>query len=186
MNYQGYELIPALLVGGLGFGFVVAPLQSVILARVSPVYAGSASGVLATVQQVGSALGVAVIGMLLFGHLASGAGAASAGVTPGLERALTNAGLPAPAVGAVTASFVTCFQDRSAQSGPPAVPPSCQPGATPLPEAASQALTVAATQARQANFLAALLVTLRFQLVAYLVCFGLVFLLPGGPRAAHS
>jgi EmrB/QacA subfamily drug resistance transporter len=43
LEYRGYELIPALLVGGLGFGLVIAPLQSIILARVNPTFAGSAS-----------------------------------------------------------------------------------------------------------------------------------------------
>ncbi len=182
LNYQGYELIPALAVSGFGFGCFVAPLQSVILARINPVFAGSASGVLSTVQQVGSAMGVALIGVLFFGQLAGGANAASGSVLPRLEQRLTELHLPARGVNAISAGFQTCFRDRSAQNDPSAVPASCQSRPSQLPAALAQpvgeAISSAATTARQDNFLEALLVALRFQLVVYLLCFGLVFLLP--------
>ena len=189
LHYRGYELIPALIVSGLGFGCVTAPLQSVILSRVNPVFAGSASGVLATVQQVGSALGVAMIGMLLFGQLASGANAASASVRPTLEQALQRLSLPAPAVTAIGAGFTTCVHDRFNQQDLNVVPASCQvnnrlPAATAQPIGA--ALSRASTDVRRENFLAAILFTLRFQLGAYLACFLLVFLLPGRPRVAPA
>jgi EmrB/QacA subfamily drug resistance transporter len=190
LHYRGFELIPALIVSGLGFGFVVAPLQTIILSRVSPVYAGSASGVLATVQQVGSALGVAVIGMPLFGQLSAGADAASARVRPALTRTLQASGLPPGAVTAITAGFTTCVRDRFGQSDLNVVPASCRGGTADLPAAVATpvtaALTAAGTQVRHENFLAAVLITLRFQLLAYAACFGLVFLLPGTPRAVSS
>jgi EmrB/QacA subfamily drug resistance transporter len=66
-------LVPGLLVDGIGMGMVVAPLTGTILSRVSPQLAGSASGVLATGQQVGGAIGVAVIGIVFYGALGSGA-----------------------------------------------------------------------------------------------------------------
>jgi predicted MFS family arabinose efflux permease len=60
-------LVPGLLVDGLGMGMVLAPLAVVVLARVRPEHVGSASGVLSTVQQVGNALGVAIIGIVFYG-----------------------------------------------------------------------------------------------------------------------
>jgi EmrB/QacA subfamily drug resistance transporter len=134
LNYQGYELIPALLISGFGFGCVVAPLQSVILARINPVFAGSASGVLSTVQQVGSAVGVAIIGVIFFGQLGAGANAASQAATPQLEVRLSALGVPPLAVSAITTGFQTCFQDRSSQNDPNALPPSCtdRPNRLPL------------------------------------------------------
>lgn len=189
LNYQGYELIPALVVSGLGFGCIAAPLQSVILSRVNPVFAGSASGVLATVQQVGSALGVAIIGVLLFGHLASGADAAVTNVRPKLETALRDLRVPAPITEAVVNGFAVCARERFNQSDLNAVPPSCQPDGS-LPAALAQpigaALSAAATEVRRENFLAAILYTLRFQLAAYALCFLLVFLLPNAPNQATS
>jgi predicted MFS family arabinose efflux permease len=43
-----------------------------VLSSVQPEHAGSASGILSTVQQVGNALGVAVTGVLFFTMLGSG------------------------------------------------------------------------------------------------------------------
>ena len=187
LNYQGYELIPALVISGLGFGCIAAPLQSVILSRVNPVFAGSASGVLATVQQVGSALGVAIIGVLLFGHLASGADAAVTNVRPRLETALRDLRVPAPVTESIGIGFAVCARDRFNQSDLNAVPASCQPDGS-LPAALAQpigvALSAAATEVRRENFLSAILYTLRFQLAAYVLCFLLVFLLPHATQQA--
>ncbi|NLG56255.1 MAG: MFS transporter, partial [Rhodococcus sp.] len=47
-----------LLLGGAGLGLFVAPLQTAILATVAPRNAGAVSGLLPTVQQVGSAIGL--------------------------------------------------------------------------------------------------------------------------------
>jgi MFS family permease len=65
-------LVPGLLVDGLGMGMVLAPLAVTVLAPVSPQHAGPAAGVLSTVQQVGNALGVALIGILFYGSLGGG------------------------------------------------------------------------------------------------------------------
>ncbi len=65
-------LAPGLLVDGLGMGMVLAPLAVTVLARVTPQHAGPASGVLSTVQQVGNALGVALIGIVFYGALGGG------------------------------------------------------------------------------------------------------------------
>jgi predicted MFS family arabinose efflux permease len=65
-------LVPGLLVDGLGMGMVLAPLAVTVLARVTPQHAGSAAGVLSTVQQVGNALGVALLGIVFYGALGGG------------------------------------------------------------------------------------------------------------------
>ena len=189
-NFQGFELIPALIVGGLGFGFVVAPLQNVILERVDTQFAGSASGVLATIQQVGTAVGVALVGLILFGQLAAGADAASTRVVPPLEQTLGSLGLPQTTVAAVITGFQTCYRDRSSQYDPTNVPPSCQVPAAAVPTAqedsVAEATALAATQANEQNFLDALQVSLRYQLAVYALCFMLVWLLPSLPRASFK
>ncbi|MEV7776828.1 MFS transporter [Kitasatospora sp. NPDC088351] len=60
-------LAPGLFVDGLGMGLVIAPVTSVVLAGVEPRLAGSAAGVLSTVQQVAGALGIALIGIVYYG-----------------------------------------------------------------------------------------------------------------------
>lgn len=63
-----WPLIPGLIVAGAGLGLLVVPLVNVVLAAVPPSDAGGASGVFSTAQQLGGALGVAVIGTVFFDH----------------------------------------------------------------------------------------------------------------------
>lgn len=67
-------LLPALLLDGAGMGMVVAPLTSTVLAGLPARHASAAAGVLATMQQVANALGVAVIGIIFYGTLAHASG----------------------------------------------------------------------------------------------------------------
>jgi MFS family permease len=60
-------LVPGLVLVGAGIGLCYTPLTSIVLTAVDPRRAGAASGVMATTQQVGYALGVAVTGLIFFG-----------------------------------------------------------------------------------------------------------------------
>ncbi|MFF2805734.1 MFS transporter [Streptomyces sp. NPDC058000] len=64
-----WRLLPTLALVGAGNGLLVTPLLSAVLAGVRPEETGTASGVLSTGQQVGGAVGVAVIGVLFYGAL---------------------------------------------------------------------------------------------------------------------
>ena len=76
-------LVPGLLVAGLGLALLVIPLVNVVLAAVPAHAAGGASGLFGTAQQIGGAIGVAVMGTIFFGDLAGGSfKAAYLGVTP--------------------------------------------------------------------------------------------------------
>ncbi len=74
-------MLPVLLIQGCGLGLVMAPLASVVLAGLPTQHAGVASGVMATVQQVGNALGVALIGILFYGHSGTAAAAQALGAS---------------------------------------------------------------------------------------------------------
>jgi EmrB/QacA subfamily drug resistance transporter len=63
----GPDLIAPMALAGLGLTLLVVPLTDVALAQTSIANAGAASGVLGTFQQVGSAIGVAVVGVVFFG-----------------------------------------------------------------------------------------------------------------------
>jgi hypothetical protein len=58
-----------LLVAGVGSGLFIAPNADFIVATVASADAGAASGVIGTMQRVGNAIGIAVIGTVLFGTL---------------------------------------------------------------------------------------------------------------------
>ncbi|MDH6110592.1 EmrB/QacA subfamily drug resistance transporter [Kitasatospora sp. MAP12-15] len=62
-------ITPALLVAGYGMGMVMAPLSATVLAGIPPQFAAAASGVLSTAVQVGTALGIAIIGNLFYNAL---------------------------------------------------------------------------------------------------------------------
>jgi len=64
-------LVLALVIYGLGLGFASAQLTNVVLADVPPELSGGASAMTSTFRQVGSALGAAILGSVLFGALAS-------------------------------------------------------------------------------------------------------------------
>ncbi|GLO54609.1 MFS transporter [Pseudomonas putida] len=67
-------LIPVLMVVGAGQGLIMTPLLNLVLGFVDEAQAGMASGVISTVQQVGAALGVGVVGILFNKALVAGDG----------------------------------------------------------------------------------------------------------------
>jgi EmrB/QacA subfamily drug resistance transporter len=71
-SVTSWELAPGLFVIGLGAGFSFGQLFDFILAGVAMDEVGSASGVLNAVQQLASALGVAVLGTVFFSHIGGG------------------------------------------------------------------------------------------------------------------
>ena len=67
-----WSLVPGLLLIGVGMGLLIVPLTTTILSGIDPEHAGAASGALATMQNVGAALGVAITGAIFFGALHAG------------------------------------------------------------------------------------------------------------------
>src|SRR6185436_6536602 len=68
-DLTNWALLPSLLVAGVGSGLFIAPNAQFIVATVDRTEAGAASGVIGTVQRIGAAIGIAVIGSVLFGNL---------------------------------------------------------------------------------------------------------------------
>ncbi|WP_340616226.1 MFS transporter [Xenorhabdus entomophaga] len=60
-----FVIVPILMLLGYGQGFVMTPLLNVVLAFVNVQFAGMASGIIATLQQIGAAFGVAVVSILI-------------------------------------------------------------------------------------------------------------------------
>ena len=66
------SLVPGLLLIGAGMGLLIVPLTTIIMSSMDPERAGAASGALATMQNLGGALGVATTGAIFFGALHGG------------------------------------------------------------------------------------------------------------------
>jgi EmrB/QacA subfamily drug resistance transporter len=61
-----WDLVVPNLVGGAGMGMIFVPLFDIILGGVEEHELGSATGVLGSIQQLGMALGIAVLGTIFF------------------------------------------------------------------------------------------------------------------------
>ncbi|QEO10411.1 MFS transporter [Protaetiibacter larvae] len=68
-DLTNWELLAPLAVAGIGSGLFIAPNAQFIVATVDRAEAGAASGVIGTMQRIGSAIGIAVIGSVFFGTL---------------------------------------------------------------------------------------------------------------------
>jgi hypothetical protein len=126
-------MIPALAVCGAGLGLVIAPLITIILASINPGYAGSASGVVTTVQQIGGALGVAVIGIIFFGQVSSYAPVVAQNAAQTIESRVIAAGVSPLDASRLASTFTRCFVARSQSSDPAVTPPGCPVQATTAP-----------------------------------------------------
>ena len=72
VNGSPWPIVPGLVVAGAGLALLVVPLVNVVLAAVPVEVAGGASGLFSTAQQLGGALGVALLGTVFFGYLGGG------------------------------------------------------------------------------------------------------------------
>ena len=59
------HLLPALIVAGAGMGLTFAPMTAAAMADVPPRIAGSASGIINTMRNIGQVLGIAILGSVL-------------------------------------------------------------------------------------------------------------------------
>jgi EmrB/QacA subfamily drug resistance transporter len=110
LNITVWRLLPGLALYGMGIGFAGAQLTNVVLSEIPDKNAGAASGANSTVRQVGSALGVSVIGALVTARTVAAA-------TSGLRGAALPAAVKAEAAAGVRAV-------GSSYTPPPSVSPS--------------------------------------------------------------
>ncbi|MEU6348160.1 MFS transporter [Streptomyces sp. NPDC047072] len=69
MGISSWQMALPLVVMGVGMGLIVAPLTDAVLSEVPREHAGSASGLINTVQQMGNALGLGLVSVVFFGTL---------------------------------------------------------------------------------------------------------------------
>ena len=70
-SLSNWQLLPVLLTAGAGMGMVVAPLIDFSISEVPGQDAGSASGILNMMQQVGNSIGIAIVGTIFFNSIGS-------------------------------------------------------------------------------------------------------------------
>ncbi|MGB8380129.1 MAG: MFS transporter [Dermatophilaceae bacterium] len=118
-------VVPLLFVYGVGVGFATAQLTGVVLADVPVERSGQGSGTQSTARQVGSALGIAILGTVLFLTL-----------TARFDDALSAMSIPQPQR--------TQLVDAVVSSAGAAIPGlAAQPATAQVAQAAGQAFTEA-------------------------------------------
>ncbi|MDQ0961205.1 EmrB/QacA subfamily drug resistance transporter [Streptomyces sp. B4I13] len=76
-----WQMALPLVVMGAGMGLIFAPLTDAVLSEVPREHAGSASGLINTVQQMGNALGLGLVAVVFFGEIGDRLAPAEVGPT---------------------------------------------------------------------------------------------------------
>ncbi len=102
-NVNVLEFVPGLFIYGLGVGFATAQLTSIVLSDVPIEESGLASGTNSTMRQVGSAMGIAILGTVL-----------AVGLSTGVRTQLTEHASQLPP--AVQEGFAVAIEDSAGQA----------------------------------------------------------------------
>nr|AHE14650.1 putative transporter EspT1 [uncultured bacterium] len=186
--------VPALLLVGLGLGVFGSLVTSVVLDSIGDNEAGAASGALATAQQVGGAIGVAIVGVLFFGLIGINADRASSSQVTELKGALAAADLPPATIQSTVDGFRTCFRERAHQKDVSATPAACLRGrqevdralvgASPqVKELVGTALEAAGKRSVTRDFTRSTAQTTLYEIAVFALALLLVLALP---RSQHS
>jgi len=112
-------LLPGFLIGGVGIGFVNAPLATTAVSTVRVERAGMASGINNTFRQIGIATGIAALGAIFASRAGTEQTASKASFVHGLHDILL-VGAGVAAVGAVLAALLVRRRDFVASGPKPA------------------------------------------------------------------
>lgn len=171
-NVTSWLLIPSLLIIGSGLGFTIAPMINIVLAASKGADAGSASGVLTTVQRVAGSIGVALIGIVLFVLIGRNAPAAAHLQAARLSNGVSVSSTADDGGQHTLEEFVHCFVKASTSHDPTAAPAGCQ-------SVYSATKTKAAVRAADVvDYSESIEYTLLCQMTALLAGVMLVFFLP--------
>lgn len=185
-DITSWHMLPGLLLIGLGMGLFIASLFNFVLTGIKHHQAGSASGVLSTVQEVGAAAGIALIGVIFFNLLGSNALMSAQTEDRFVRDRLTAVHIPSSAQDTIIGSFHDCFVDLSNAKDPAEEPESCKMSdSSQLSPQAAQAIKQTFTDAGQTanttNFIDTFQRTL---LVQVGICLAVLALIPLLPRKA--
>ncbi|WP_433129074.1 MFS transporter [Micromonospora sp. CA-240977] len=113
-----WQLIPGMLIAGLGMAMVAGTLMTIVLAKIPARFSGAASSLINTTIQVGVATGVALIGTVYFGEIDNGHGLVRSAVL-GLIIVIGLYLMAALLALILPAGPVPLVEEPSAPTGPP-------------------------------------------------------------------
>lgn len=178
-NLTTWHIAPALLLIGVGMGMIFSSMMTITLSNVDPKEAGSASGVSGAIQQLGTAIGIALIGVVFFGHLTAAAPNSFDKAVPQLRSSLAAEHIPANVQTQIVSGVRQCFTDRAAQKDSNKIPPSCQQAQNaPASPRVTAAISTAVKQATATGFSRAFIWGVGLQSILLTGCIALSFFLP--------
>ena len=187
-------LVPPLTLAGIGLGLFIGPASVTTLQNVVVEEAGSASGVITTLQQLGGALGVALISLVFFTFFAANGSAAASAELPAVTAQLRTLSIPQGFVSEGESAFVTCIADRTAQKDVNKLPQSCliiggaieqAPIAASLKSKLISLLLADGNSAVGRDFVRSLRETLGYEIVIFAAAILVLFVAPASrPRPA--
>jgi EmrB/QacA subfamily drug resistance transporter len=182
LDISPWHFIPGLLLTGAGMGLVMAPIFAVTLNDVDTRHAGSASGVLSAVQQLGGAIGIAVVGVIFFGQLTSYSDASLTSVESNIRTELSKASIPAQAQDQIIDGVRDCYNDRAKQKDSTEQPESCKKfESQPLNPASQKIAAIIGDGVKEANaknFINAFHAGVIYESILIGITFALSFMLP--------
>jgi len=191
LDAQPWQFIFGFLLLGIGLSLVMVPVFSAALQDVDAGHAGSASGILNAVQQVGAAIGIAVIGVIFFGQLSQGAYQSFDNTAATLRKDLAALQVPVQAQDGIIAQTRACYYDRTTQKDESTVPASCQQAQSSMPTSAlgqkiGDAITANVKQANAKNFAASFRAGVIYMVLILVVMCALSFTLPRKLRVVEG
>jgi EmrB/QacA subfamily drug resistance transporter len=120
-----WDMVPPLVVFGAGFGWVISPLPDIVLSSTPKKDAGSASGLVNTMQQVGASIGGALVTVAFFSLLGSFSATSANTVAPALRSDLVAAHVAPAQVNTLVTAFHSCSVSRNKETDFSVVPASC-------------------------------------------------------------
>ncbi|RFU41071.1 DHA2 family efflux MFS transporter permease subunit [Actinomadura logoneensis] len=191
-----WQLTPALVVTGFGMGLLMAPFFEIVLASVDENETGSASGTLSAIQQLGAALGAAVLGTVFFGLLGGHVATAADKDAPAMRASLASVGVAPAAQDRIVAGVRACGRDRATAKDQAKNPASCvrletdvRTAAAAHPQSAGRVVAIvqsSAIHSAKTGFGGAMKITLWIVAGMLLLTFLIAFLLPPRARPAEE
>ncbi|MEV4256495.1 MFS transporter [Spirillospora sp. NPDC049652] len=191
-----WQLTPALVVTGFGMGLLMAPFFEIVLASVDEHETGSASGTVSAIQQLGAALGAAVLGTVFFGLLGGHVATAADKGAPALRASLASAGVAPSGQDRIAAGLRACGRDRATAKDQAKNPDSCvrldsdvRAAAAARPESAGRVVTIvrsSALHSAKTGFGGAMKITLWIVAGMLVLTFLIAFLLPARARTEEA
>ncbi|MCU1474335.1 MFS transporter [Amnibacterium sp.] len=181
LGTNGWVLAPGLLLVGLGMGLVMGLMFVVTLKDVDATHAGSASGTLSAANQLGGAVGITLVGLVLFGTLSAGAGPAFDQHSAPVRSAVVAAGAPEARADAAVQAVRSCYVARVSAKDPSAQPAECaavQAASGPGSGAIGSTVATASKRATADDFEQAYAWTMALSGVLLAICLVLGLLLP--------